>query len=72
MSDTPRFLAFTEMPAMFHLLYHHSQPLPEGVELPTLFTYPFHYTPHPLAVQAAAQVQHYLLQQKEWQPELQQ
>lgn len=57
---------------MFHLLYHHSQPLPEGVELPTLFTYPFHYTPHPLAVQAATQVQHYLLQQKEWQPELQQ
>ncbi|MGN0222296.1 MAG: pseudouridine synthase, partial [Prevotella sp.] len=57
---------------MLHLLFRHQEPLPEGVELPQLFTYPFHYTPHPLAVEAAKRVQHYLEQQTEWKQELQQ
>lgn len=40
--------------------------------LPELFTYPFHYTPHPLCVQAAEQVQAYLRTRTDWQEELQQ
>lgn len=56
---------------MLHMLFHHQEPLPEGVELPKLFTCPFHYTPHPLAVEAATRVQHYLRQQTAWQQELQ-
>lgn len=43
-----------------------------GVELPKLFTYPFHYTPHPLCVMAAGEVQQYLLSRKEWHTELRQ
>lgn len=43
-----------------------------GVELPELFTYPFHYTPHPLCVMAAGEVQQYLLSRKEWHAELKQ
>lgn len=44
----------------------HSLPLPEK------FTYPFHYTPHPLCVRAAEEVQHYLLQKEEWKNDLDQ
>ena len=40
--------------------------------LPQLFTFPFHYTPHPLCVKAAAQVQQYLQTRSDWQQELQQ
>lgn len=39
-------------------------------QLPQTFTYPFCYTPHPLCIHAAKQVQEYLVQQKEWQEEL--
>lgn len=56
---------------MLHLLFHRHQPLPDRLVPPALFTYPFHYTPHPLAVEAALRVQHYLEQQAEWQQELQ-
>ncbi len=42
----------------------------EGIELPTLFTYPFHYTPHPLCRIAATEVQAYLAQRTEWHEEL--
>lgn len=37
---------------------------------PARFTYPFHYTPHPLAVQAAEEVQAYLRSRAEWAEEL--
>ncbi len=40
-------------------------------KLPTRFTYPFHYTPHPLAVQAAEELQAYLRSRGEWAEELQ-
>lgn len=40
--------------------------------LPDRFTYPFHYTPHPLCVAAAGEVQEYLSSKDEWQEELQQ
>lgn len=42
----------------------------EGFELPKLFTYPFHYTPHPLCIKAAREVQQYLLTRTEWHKEL--
>ena len=37
-----------------------------GIPLPAQFTYPFCYTPHPLCVQAAKEVQDYLAQHPEW------
>lgn len=42
------------------------------IELPEKFTYPFHYTPHPLCVLAAKEVQDYLCAQTQWREELQQ
>ena len=42
------------------------------IELPDKFTYPFHYTPHPLCIMAAKEVQAYLVTQHQWQEELQQ
>ena len=39
--------------------------------LPSLFTYPFHYVPHPLCVKAADYVQNHLNKHTEWQEELQ-
>lgn len=39
-------------------------------ELPTQFTYPFHYTPHPLCVAAAKEVQAYLATREDWKEEL--
>lgn len=42
------------------------------IPLPERFTYPFCYTPHPLCVMAAEEVQHYLSKQSEWQEELSQ
>ena len=38
--------------------------------LPEKFTYPFHYTPHPLCVLAAEEVKEYIASRKEWQEEL--
>lgn len=38
--------------------------------LPEKFTYPFHYTPHPLCVLAAEEVKAYIANRKEWQEEL--
>lgn len=37
-----------------------------GITLPTRFTYPFCYTPHPLCVRAAEEVQQYLAGHPEW------
>lgn len=42
------------------------------IPLPRQFTYPFHYTPHPLCVMAANEVQNYLQGRTEWHAELQQ
>lgn len=41
------------------------------IPLPKLFTYPFHYTPHPLCIEAAKEVQSYLQTRTEWHDELQ-
>ena len=38
--------------------------------LPEKFTYPFHYTPHPVCVLAAEEVKAYIASRKEWQEEL--
>lgn len=43
-----------------------------NIPLPERFTYPFCYTPHPLCVMAAEEVQHYLNRQHEWKEELSQ
>ena len=40
------------------------------LSLPEKFTYPFHYTPHPLCVAAAEEVGRYLAANEEWQEEL--
>jgi tRNA pseudouridine32 synthase/23S rRNA pseudouridine746 synthase len=37
-----------------------------GIEIPTKFTYPFYYQAHPLAIQAAEQLQVYLQDQRDW------
>ena len=42
----------------------------ESIPLPAKFTYPFHYTPHPLCVLAAEETQAYLRERKEWAEEL--
>ena len=42
------------------------------IPLPDRFTYPFCYTPHPLCVMAAEEVQNYLSKQSDWQEELSQ
>jgi tRNA pseudouridine32 synthase/23S rRNA pseudouridine746 synthase len=47
-------------------------PLPASTTLPSKFTNPFGYTPHPLCLSAAAEVQHYLSLQTAWHDELQQ
>jgi tRNA pseudouridine32 synthase/23S rRNA pseudouridine746 synthase len=41
-----------------------------NVDLPKQFTFPFHYTPHPLCIKAAEYVQNHLLLHDEWQEEL--
>jgi tRNA pseudouridine32 synthase / 23S rRNA pseudouridine746 synthase len=48
------------------MLFQPFQTYPEGIERPQKFTYPFHYTPHPLAMQAANELQAYLERQTEW------
>ncbi|MBQ8502080.1 MAG: RNA pseudouridine synthase [Bacteroides sp.] len=48
----------------------HPLPNASAAPLPDKFTYPFCYTPHPLCVQAAAEVQQFLAQQTDWQAEL--
>ena len=51
----------------------HSFPIAtNNLPLPQLFTYPFHYTPHPLCVKAAEEVQQYLQSRTDWYEELQQ
>ena len=51
-------------------MFHSYQTSIAGIELPRLFTYPFHYTPHPLCVMAAGEVQAYINKQTRWKEEL--
>lgn len=43
-----------------------------GIPLPEQFTYPFHYSPHPLCKIAAGEVQAYLQSRDDWHDELKQ
>ncbi|MBQ8443029.1 MAG: RNA pseudouridine synthase [Bacteroides sp.] len=52
---------------MIHSFPKDVQELP----LPEQFTYPFRYTPHPLCIAAAEEVQSYLQGRKDWHEELQ-
>jgi tRNA pseudouridine32 synthase/23S rRNA pseudouridine746 synthase len=54
------------VPAYFHCF----DDATENISLPEKFTCPFHYTPHPLCVKAARQLQTYLDAQTQWQEEL--
>lgn len=51
-------------------MFHSFQTSIAGIKLPRLFTYPFHYTPHPLCVMAAGEVQAYINKQTRWKEEL--
>ncbi len=51
-------------------LIHPLPPSADGIPLPSAFTYPFHYTPHPLVRIAAHQVQSYLKTRPEWSEEI--
>ena len=51
-------------------MFHSFQTSIAGIELPRLFTYPFHCTPHPLCVMAAGEVQAYINKQTRWKEEL--
>lgn len=53
-------------------MLHHFTTSISDIPLPERFTYPFCYTPHPLCVMAAEEVQHYLSKQSDWQEELSQ
>lgn len=53
-------------------MIHFFQTSIDHIALPDKFTYPFHYTPHPLCVMAATEVQRYLSAQSQWKEELQQ
>lgn len=51
----------------FHLF---SEDELSGVELPSQFTYPFHYVPHPLCKLAADKLMNYISSRTEWKDEL--
>lgn len=51
------------------MLHHFHTPIAD-IPLPERFTYPFCYTPHPLCVLAAEEVQDYLSRQQAWKEEL--
>ena len=53
-------------------MFHRFTTSISDIPLPERFTYPFCYTPHPLCVMAAEEVQHYLSKQSDWQEELSQ
>ncbi len=53
-------------------MLHHFTTSITDIPLPERFTYPFCYTPHPLCILAAQEVQNYLSQQTEWKEELNQ
>jgi tRNA pseudouridine32 synthase/23S rRNA pseudouridine746 synthase len=51
--------------------FHPFKQSTDGISLPSAFTYPFHYTPHPLTRLAAEEVQAYLRTRTDWEAELQ-
>lgn len=51
------------------MIHFFKQPV-SHIALPDKFTYPFHYTPHPLSVLAAEEVKAYIATRKEWKDEL--
>ena len=51
-------------------MLHHFVRSVVHIALPEQFTFPFHYTPHPLCVMAAEEVQAYIAAQDDWQEEL--
>ena len=51
------------------MIHFFKQPI-SHLALPDKFTYPFHYTPHPLCVLAAEEVKKHIASRKEWQEEL--
>jgi len=51
-------------------MIHFFQTTVSHIPLPEKFTYPFHYTPHPLCVKAAEEVKSFLSQQESWKDEL--
>lgn len=55
---------------VINTLFHRLE-ISADTQLPRLFTYPFHYTPHPLCLRAAAEVQQYLASQSAWAEKLQ-
>lgn len=57
-------------PSVTQPLFHRFTVSIADIPLPEKFTYPFCYTPHPLCIQAAQEVQAYLTQQEEWKEEL--
>lgn len=58
-------------PVLNPLLHHFGTPV-DHIPLPEKFTYPFCYTPHPLCILAAQEVQGHLEQQTAWKEELKQ
>lgn len=52
-------------------MFHHFEQDITGIELPKLFTWPFHYVPHALCIAAKEQVERYLATRTEWAEELQ-
>lgn len=51
-------------------IFHSFKTSISDIQLPEAFTYPFCYTPHPLSILAANEVQEYLAKQTEWKVEL--
>ena len=49
-------------PAHFHAF----QTSLEGIDIPERLNFPFHYTPHKIALIAATELRHYLETQQEW------
>ncbi len=50
--------------------FHHFSSDISGIELPTQFTFPFHYIPHQLSKIAANEVEKYLQSRNDWNDEL--
>lgn len=55
---------------MYKPMIHYFKESLSHIPLPERFTYPFHYTPHPLCVLAAEEVKAHIASQEEWIDEL--
>lgn len=51
-------------------MVHYFQTPVSPLDLPEKFTYPFHYTPHPLCIRASEEVKQYISTRPEWTTEL--